>query len=94
MVEPDLYTKEVIVFKNGVEGADISEPVTVVVDPVGNHILQDGNHRAKRAELDGKPIERKIIGTAFEDVRNDPDYKLIKELRIIDKDIRSLRSLG
>lgn len=60
--KPPLYTNESIVFRSGITNADVSVPITVVNDAGGNHLLQDGNHRAKRSELTGEPLERIIIG--------------------------------
>ncbi|MBI2443319.1 MAG: hypothetical protein HYV40_05435 [Candidatus Levybacteria bacterium] len=82
---PPLYTQEVIVFRTGVDNADVSQPVTVAIDAAGNHALFDGNHRAKRSEKIGEPLSRNIVGRLPFDVSQNPNYRLIPELKVVEK---------
>lgn len=86
---PKLYTQETIVFSQGVAHADITRPVTVYTDALGNHALSDGNHRAVRAHSEGKldSLPRNIIGHVNRDISADPDYKPIRDVRIIEKTV-------
>ena len=84
---PFLYTQEVIVFRSGLEKADTSKSVFIYVDSNGNQALADGNHRAYSAHIKGllSELPRKIIGKIPRDISEDPNYKEIAKLKVIDK---------
>lgn len=87
MERPIIYTQENIVFAAGVANADINKPVNVYTDNSGNHVLSDGNHRAVRAFTEGRldVLPRKIIGYIDRDISDDPDYRPIKNVKVIEK---------
>lgn len=82
---PELYTQEVIVFRSRVNNANLTSPITVYADAGGHHALAHGNHRAYRSFETGQDVEREIIGTIPKDVSQDPYYRPISKLKVIDK---------
>lgn len=82
---PEIYTQEHIVFATGLLAADTAKPIRVYTDNAGNHVLSDGNHRSKKALMNGRlgELPREIIGHLPKDVSQDPNYRHIRELKEI-----------
>ena len=83
---PEIYTQEHIVFAHGVRAADITKPINVYTDTAGHHAVSDGNHRCTRALMEGKldELPRTVIGHLPRDISQDPNYKPIAQLLIVD----------
>ena len=77
-----LYTTETIVYKEGVNSADVDEPISFGRDVNGVAYVNDGNHRAKNADQGGGVVLGKQISQGHFDVKTDPDFRLVGELKI------------
>lgn len=82
---PEIYTQEHIVFATGLRVADTSKPIKVYTDGAGHHVVSDGNHRSRKALMDGKlgELPREIIGHLVKDVSQDPNYRHIRKLEVL-----------
>lgn len=65
----------------------MKKPITIYVDSVGNEIISDGNHRGYNAEVLGMKIRKKIIGKIAGDVSNDPDYRPVSNLKVLEASV-------
>lgn len=82
---PRLYTPEITVRRSRLLVVNLDTPVTVLEDTAGNHALSDGNHRSFKAWERGiKEPERIIIGKIRKDVSQDPNFRPISALKVIE----------
>lgn len=82
LVPENMLTQAPYVFATGVHEVDLSRPVNVSLDDAGNIILQDGNHRAKKAALEGQQVLANLIGHLSGDLSTDPFYHRVSDLDI------------
>ena len=82
---PRLYTPGVVVRRSRLGVVNPETPISVYKDAAGNHALADGNHRSYKAWVLGiAGPERVVIGTIQKDVSQDPDFRPISDLRVIE----------
>jgi hypothetical protein len=81
-----MFTGECIVFRKKLGQVDMTDPIKVMIGPSGEKLVTDGNHRAYRAEQTGEKLLEKEIGSYEISVVNDPNYRPISSLRVVDTD--------
>lgn len=82
---PKLYTQEIVVLASRLSKVDLTDPINIYLDNVGNIAVSDGNHRCFKAYQEGTLTElpKNKIGNLTKDVSTDPYYRPISELKII-----------
>lgn len=81
-----MFTKEWIIYRKQLPRVDMTDPIKVMVGPLGERIVTDGNHRAFRAHKTGEELLEEAIGSYEDSVANDPNYRLVSELDVVDMD--------